>query len=114
MPVEIKSRTHHYLDRTTQEPRTIEIRTFTMPVSVGGETRDVEFTVAIHGGHAYSAHIFTSRIGRGAKTHRCGMTAWPEGDEWRISLGSNALNRQCRISGWAEDAAPTSRHHSTD
>ncbi len=87
-----------------------------------------------------SDRVFTGHIGRGSKTHRMGATAWRfateadarrrgyrqtqptvgritgpnlyevDGAWYGLQLNGVVLNRQARITGWVDEAAPTSRH----
>lgn len=108
--------------------------TITLPVTVAGITRDVEFHVIDHGdsAKAFSPHgTFTARIGQGTKTHRASVTAWrfpdraaarargyqpadivelADGTTWAIARRCVVLNRQAVVTGWAEEAAATSQH----
>lgn len=88
--------------------------TIQIPVTLQGETREVTFTVLGESGHmAVSAPIFGARIGRGEKTHRASMDAWPRENGWEISKRTTCLNKQAVITEWADEVrdAHKSQHN---
>lgn len=106
-------------------------QTITLPVTLAGTTRPVAFTFFCGKTSGFSrSATFTARIGRGAKTHHAAAQAVicedkaharrlgyqtedlieQDGQLFAIKFGTVVLNRQARITGWAEDAAATSLH----
>jgi hypothetical protein len=101
-------------------------QTITLPVTLAGSTRQIEFTVAVHGESAWSnGQVATCRIGRGEKLHKAPIAAWhfdsPEaarkrgyraadltpaadGGVWGVSDAMTVRNRQATIIGWSDEA----------
>ena len=116
---------------------TTATRTVTLPVTLAGSTRPVEFSLlGCDDTRAWNHGTFVARVGRGTKTHNVSvmatradeaqLKAWgyrrqqfgqpgnlvedETGATWGVQLRGVVLNRQATVTGWAEDAAATSRH----
>ena len=111
---------------TTNYPTRTKVKTFehegetksyiveyiTVPVTIKGETRDIEFSHLPDGQptKADSREVFGCLKGHGTKVHRTTGTIWYSDGEWKFNFRSGyALNcGSCRIVAFAdtvEDAA---------
>jgi hypothetical protein len=109
---------------TTNYPTRTEVRTYevngetksysveiiTVPVTIEGETRDIEFMRLGDRAKAGSAEVFGCLKGHGTKVHRTAGNIWYSDGEWKFDFRSGyALNSgSCRIIAFAdtvEDAA---------
>lgn len=102
---------------TTQVTEQDNRITFSLDVTIGGETRTVEFVAYRHATHITSAqsdYIAAGRIGRGAKAWRVALLAWEKDGTWTYrGQCTNANNRQTQLIGWAsqfEGQAGGSKH----
>ena len=94
------------------ETKSYIVEYITVPVTIKGETRDIEFShqPAHHPTTAHSLEVFGCLKGHGTKVHRTTGTIWYSDGEWKFNFRSGyALNcGSCRIVAFAdtvEDAA---------
>lgn len=84
--------------------------TITLEITLNGETRTVEFMQG-RDDLASSLPVFAARIGNGVKSHRvCGL-AWKRNGEWAFSTATYVLNREARITQWADTVGHTKSNH---
>ena len=109
---------------------TYETKTFSLPMTLNGQTRQVLFSGSTDiGGACTSDAIFACQIGAGAKRHRGNCLAWSfetledakrKGySSDRLFLVDNVItgiqglasvrNRAARITGWADEVAGTAQ-----
>lgn len=81
-----------------------EVITFTLPVTINGETRDIEFKMLPDSDRADSYGTFAARIGQGAKLHKVDFAfAWRnDNGTWDFSTRTTCLNRTAQIVGFAD------------
>lgn len=83
----------------------------TLDITLGGETRSIEFTIASRGDLAVSLPVFAARIGNGMKAHRAAGNAWLRNGEWVFTTSTDVLNRPARITHWIEEIAFNKSNH---
>lgn len=89
------------------ETRTYETEIIALEITLGRETRTVEFKVYRRetGQHmAINDRDFFGRIGMGEKSHACSGTAWLTNGKWEFTTSTRALNRQAYIIGFRDNA----------
>lgn len=88
--------------------------THILTVTLGGETREVEFKTFPGGSNptlAMSRPIGAARVGRGVKAHRVMLLAWRKDTASPFLFKGqcdNVLNRQAALIGWADKFEGTS------
>ena len=93
---------------------TADRMTVTLPVTLNGETRNVEFTCWGASNKA-TAFGFAARVGNGTKLHGCEMTAYLRDGVWTTSTATSVLNRQATIVAFRDQVAQQakSQHRSS-
>lgn len=96
------------------ETKTYEVQIITVPVTIRGETREVEFRTGPTD-TAHSSQVFGCYKGNGTKVHRTRGSIVYKNGEWVFTNIGYALNQQCRISEWADKvpAFAKSQHNGT-
>jgi hypothetical protein len=91
------------------ETRTYTVEVVTFPVTIDGETRDIEFTIIGNPNVAHSREVFGCRRGQGKKIHRTNAALCNVDGEWVFDWHSGyALNRGgCAIVAFADQVADT-------
>jgi len=91
------------------ETRTYTIEVVTFPVTIDGETRDIEFQISGNEHVAISREVFGCRRGQGKKIHRTSAHICNVDGEWVFNWHSGyALHRStCEIVAFADQVADT-------
>jgi len=106
MTTTTRTETVHYTTETG-EAATYENEIITFPVTIGNETREIEFSRFGDRNMARSAYIFGCRKGNGTKTHRTSAAIWYSNGKWVFDWNSGyALNSgNCLITDFADQVA---------
>lgn len=92
------------------ETRSFEREIITLPITVKGETREVEFYAPSGGDKATSDYVFGCQRGHGRKVHRTSGTIYRHEGGWHFDLMSGyALNSSARIIEWADSVVDGAR-----
>ena len=94
------------VQRPVMQPKMAQV-----PVTIKGETRDIEFTVRDGQGKATSGPVFGCVKGHGTKVHRTRGTVWLKDGEWKFDFRSGyALNSgACLIVAFADTIADAAK-----
>jgi hypothetical protein len=97
----------HTFTASDGETLSYTLETITLPVTIGGETREIEFTRTDDRPIARSKQVFGCRRGQGIKIHRTDATIYFKDGEWTFGWRSGyALNRgDCLIVAFADQVA---------
>ena len=113
----------------TGELHTYEMKVFTAPVTIKGETREVTFSGSLKGEDYTSECVFAAQIGNGAKRHRGNVHAFGfesvdaakragyyaadlllvDNQVVAIQRIAYIRNTQARVVGWADQVAGTAQ-----
>jgi len=106
MTTTTRTETIHYTTETG-EAATYEKEIITFPVTIGNETRQIEFIRISGHKMARSGYIFGCRKGNGTKIHRTSAAIWYSNGEWAFDWDSGyALNSgNCLITDFADQVA---------
>ena len=93
------------------ETKSYSVEIITVPVTIKGETRDIEFEVREGQGKATSDAVFGCVKGHGTKVHRTWGFVWLKDGEWKFDFRSGyALNSgACLIVAFADTIADAAK-----
>jgi hypothetical protein len=78
------------------------METFTHPLTIGGETRNIEFFL-LHADRAWSLEPVGAFQKRGGKIWAHTVALWLQNGEWQVDRHVTILNRNnYRLIGWAD------------
>ena len=82
-----------------------------LSITLGGETRSINFKVVRENDLALSLPVFAARIGNGVKAHRVQGEAWFRNGQWVFTTATMVLNRNARITGWVDSVTCNKSDH---
>ena len=83
----------------------------TLPITLNGETRNIDFKIFSEDRADAKPNTFIARIGMGKKDHNVwSATAWKTNGVWKFNRNTVVLNKSACITGFAGTSENMSNH----